>query len=177
MTTKNNQKSEDKETEEKQIKAYQDDYFSKGHWLRKIWQTLLVLFGWICVFIPIIVTVLSYLGVEYHLFKPIWTYREGIFEIKFIGILLLFLFVMALVFSVSMSLIQNRKRDRLVEQWPTFNPINQKRRTTELDKFMDKRFGPEEARQNARNYRVELEQNLETHEIKKLFNAHDIDDL
>ncbi|GEN94531.1 hypothetical protein [Pediococcus ethanolidurans] len=170
------QKTKEEKTSQIQS-AYTDHYFEKGHWWLKVWQTLVALFGWICVVVPLIVTILSYLGVKYHFFKPLWTYREGIFEIQFIGVILLFAFVMVLVFSVSMALIQNRKRDRLVEQWPTFNPINQKKRTTELDQFMDRRFGPEKARQNTRNYRVEPEQNLKTHEIKQLFDQHHIDDL
>ncbi|WP_412989413.1 hypothetical protein ACLJJ6_10670 [Pediococcus siamensis] len=168
---------EDTTEKKTQKQPYTDAYFEKGHWGLKLWQTIVALLGWAGVLIPLFVTALSYLGVRYHWFKPLWTYREGIYKIRFIGVVLLFAFVMVLVFSVSMAIIQNRKRDRLVEQWPTYNPINQKKRTSELDLFMDKRFGKAEFRQNVRNYRVEPEQNLETHEIRQLFDAHDIDDL
>ncbi|GEL15973.1 hypothetical protein [Pediococcus cellicola] len=169
-------KKKTKNDDETQM-AFTDHYFEKGHWLLKIWQTIVALLGWLGVFIPLVVTGLSYFGVKYHFFKPLWIYREGIFEVQFISVILLFSFVMVLVFSVSMALIQNRKRDRLVEQWPTFNPINQKKRSTELNQFMDQRFGPAEKRQNVRNYQVEPEQNIETHEIKQLFDQHHIDEL
>ncbi|MFC6169411.1 hypothetical protein [Loigolactobacillus jiayinensis] len=156
---------------------YTDLYFGHGHWLLKIWQTLVALLGWLCVFIPLIITVLSYVGVRYGTFKPIWRYTEGIFEIRFISVVLLFLASVALIFTVSMTIIQARKRDRLVEQWPTFNPINQKARETELDQFMKQRFGSDEFRQNVRNYRVEPEQNLDTDAIRKLFDQQHLDEL
>lgn len=168
-----------KKNDEQQIsqQLYTDLYFSSGHWLLKIGQTLVALFGWLCVFIPIIITGLSYLGVRYGYFKPIWRYTEGIFEIRFISVVLFFLASVALIFSVSMTIIQDRKRDRLVEQWPTFNPINQKARETELDQFMRQRFGSDEFRQNVRNYRVESDQNLDTDLIHKLFDQQHLNEL
>jgi len=84
---------------------------------------------------------------------------------------------MTLIFAVSMTIIQNRKRDRIVEQWPTFNPINQKERKKTIDDFIDKRFGPKEFRENVRNYTVKPEQNLETHQIQELYAKKDLDDV
>lgn len=156
---------------------YTDDYFSRGHWGLKIWQTFVAIMGWLCVLVPVFITVWSYLGTTIGKVQPIWRYHEGIFEIQFIGIILLFLAVVSLIFTVSMTIIQTRKRDRLVEQWPTFNPINQKARETELDKFMNNRFGDDQFRQTVRNYRVESDQNLDTDEIHQLFDQQHLDDL
>lgn len=148
---------------------YTDDYFAKGHLGLKLWQTLVALIGWLCVFVPILVTVISYIGVRFGGIQPLWRYHEGIYEIQFIGVILLFLASVALIFTVSMTIIQVRKRQRLVEQWPTFDPISQKARETELDKFMNQRFGTPEFRQHCRNYRVEADQNLDTDQIQSLF--------
>lgn len=150
---------------------YTDEYFEKGHWLLKIRQTLAAILGWVCVVVPMLITGWSFYGVETGHVKPFWSYGEGIFEIHFIGVILLFLAAVALIFTVSMTIIQVRKRDRLVEQWPTYDPINQKARETELEKFMDKRFGEPEFRENVRTYRVTPDKNLDTDEFQKLFDA------
>ena len=84
---------------------------------------------------------------------------------------------MTAIFSTGMTIIQNRKRDRVVEQWPTFNPINQKKRKKTIDDFIDNRFGDQEFRENVRSYDVQPEQNLETHQIQKLYAKKDLDDV
>lgn len=150
---------------------YTDDYFDHGHWLLKIRQTLAAVLGWICVAVPMLITTWSFYGVESGKIKPLWSYAEGIFEIHFIGVILLFLVAVAFIFTVSMTIIQVRKRDRLVEQWPTYDPINQKARETELEKFMDRRFGDPEFRENVRTYRITPDKNLDTDEFQQLFDA------
>lgn len=156
---------------------YTDAYFEKGHWGLKIWQTLIALFGWLAVIIPIVITVTAFWASFDPRVPHVWSYPEGIAEIKFIGILLIFSLIMAIIFSVSMTLIQNRKRERLVQQWPTYNPINQKKREQTLAHFIDQRFGPEEFRESVRTYDVQPEQNLATDTIKELYQKHHLDDL
>lgn len=165
-----------KKQENKQ-QLYTDEYFEKGHWLLKIRQTLIGLIGWLAVIIPIVITVTAFWASFDPKIPHIWSYSEGILEIHFIGVILLFAFVMSGIFSISMTIIQNRKRQRLVQQWPTFNPINQKKRENTIDTFIDKRFGNKEFRENVRTYNVQPEQNLDTDEIQKLYDAHDINDL
>ncbi|AVW11019.1 hypothetical protein [Lactiplantibacillus paraplantarum] len=156
---------------------YSDAYFDSGHWGLKIWQTIVGLVGWLAVIIPITVTILSIWSSYNHRIPRFWYYHEGIFEFKFIGILLVFCFALASLFAVTMTIIQNRKRERVVEQWPTFNPINQKKRQQLLAKFMDDRFGNAEFRENTRYYRVKPEQNLDTDQIQQLYQKNDLDDL
>lgn len=156
---------------------YTDEYFEKGHWILKIRQTILSLIGWAAIIIPIVITVTSF-GTHFDSRIPhIWSYSEGILEIRFIGVILLFTFVMSGIFSISMTIIQNRKRQRLVQQWPTFNPINQKKRESTIDDFIDKRFGDKEFRENVRTYNVQPEQNLDTDEIHRLYDKNHINDL
>ncbi|RRK10571.1 hypothetical protein D1831_06835 [Lactiplantibacillus garii] len=165
------------ETAQQRQQLYTDAYFERGHWLLKIWQTLVGLLGWVAVIVPILITVLSYWSSYDARIPRFWSYQEGIFEIKFIGILLLFAFALASLFAVTMTIIQNRKRNRVVEQWPTFNPIDQKRRQKLLAHFMDARFGTPAFRENTRYYRVKPEQNLDTDEIQHLYDDHDLNEL
>lgn len=156
---------------------YTDKYFEKGHWLLKIWQTIIAIIGWFAVIVPIVITITSFWASFDPKIPHIWSYSEGISEIRFIGVLLVFSFIMSFIFSVSMTIIQNRKRDRLVEQWPTFNPIGQKKRERTIDTFIDQRFGNKEFRENVRTYDVQPEQNLDTDQIQKLYEEHNLDDL
>lgn len=156
---------------------YTDKFFESGHWLLKIRQILIAIIGWLAVIIPIVITVLAFWASFDSRVPHLWSYHEGIYEIKFIGIILIFAWVMTLIFAISMTIIQNRKRDRIVEQWLTFNPINQKERKKTIDDFIDKRFGPKEFRENVHNYTVKPEQNLETHQIQKLYAKKDLDDV
>jgi hypothetical protein len=164
-------------TDKERQQLYSDAYFEKGHWGLKIWQTLIAIVGWFCVVVPLVITITSFWASYNPKVPHIWSYNEGIFEIKFIGVILLFSFVMAVMFAVSMTIIQNRRRDRLAEQWPTFNPINQKRREVELENFMQERFGDQEFRENVRYYEVQPEQNLDTDDIQNVYQESDLDDL
>ncbi|GEP19501.1 hypothetical protein [Pediococcus argentinicus] len=156
---------------------YSDSYFEKGHIGLKIWQTFIAILGWFAAIIPVVITVTAFLASYNPKIPHIWSYKDGIFEIKFLGILLLFSFSMAFLFAVSMTLIQNRRRDRLIEQWPTFSPINQKKRGQALEDYMSKRFGDKEFRENTRYYEVAPDQNLDTHVISKLYDDLDINDM
>ncbi|WP_119318035.1 hypothetical protein [Companilactobacillus formosensis] len=162
--------------EDKQ-QLYTDKFFESGHWLLKIRQVLIATIGWLAVIIPIVITVLAFWASFDSRVPHLWSYHEGIYEIKFIGVILIFAWVMTLIFAISMTIIQNRKRDRIVEQWPTFNPINQKERKKTIDDFIDKRFGPKEFREHVKNYTVKPEQNLETHQIQKLYAKKNLDDV
>jgi uncharacterized membrane protein len=162
--------------EDKQ-QLYTDKFFESGHWLLKIRQVLIAIIGWLAVIISIVITVLAFWASFDSRVPHLWSYHEGIYEIKFIGVILIFAWVMTLIFAISMTIIQNRKRDRIVEQWPTFNPINQKERKKTIDDFIDKRFGPKEFREHVKNYTVKPEQNLETHQIQKLYAKKNLDDV
>lgn len=163
--------------EETKQQLYTDQYFESGHIFLKIWQTIVAILGWLAAIIPIAITITSFWASFDSRIPHIWAYHEGIHELLFIGIILVFAFSMTAIYSITMTLIKNRKRDRLVEQWPTFNPINQKKRKKVIDDFIDQRFGDQEFRENVRTYNVQPEQNLETHEIKKLYARKDLDDI
>lgn len=163
--------------EKNQQQLYTDKYFESGHILLKIRQTIVAIIGWLAVIIPIVITVTSFWASFNPKIPHIWSFSEGIYEIKFIGIILVFAWVMTVIFSTGMTIIQNRKRARVVEQWPTFNPIDQKKRKQTIDDFIDQRFGDQEFRENVRSYDVQPEQNLETHEIQKLYAKKDLDEV
>ena len=127
--------------------------------------------------VPVVITATALWAQSDPRVPHLWTDPEGSFEITFLAAVLLYSLAMARLFAVSMTIIQNRRRERLAEQWPTFNPINQRKRESRLEKFMTDRFGDEEFRENVKYYEVEPEQNLDTDEIHRLYQKANLDDL
>lgn len=89
--------------------SYSDLFFEKGHWFLKIKQLLIALLGWSCFIVPTFITIASFL---YAISKgkygiAFWKYYEGVFEIKFLLILLAFCVVITFTYAASMTIIQN----------------------------------------------------------------------
>lgn len=156
----------------KKDQLYTDEYFESGHIWLKIRQTVIAIVGWMLVFIPLLVTVMSVAGFYNHRIWQFWRSKTGILQVQFFALVLLFMFILTAIFTISMAIIQNRKRERLVEQWPTFDPIDQKKRKQELNTFMNQRFGAAEFREHVQTYQVRPNQNLATDEIQRVFKNH-----
>ncbi|QIL51278.1 hypothetical protein G7084_05000 [Weissella coleopterorum] len=147
--------------------GYTDDYFAKGHWLLKIWQTSVAIFSWLCVIVPSFITIETFLahitkGKRGHAF---WTYSEGTNEIWFLIYLLLFAASITLIYATSMTIIQNFRREGTIEKWPTFDSIDDISKKKLSDNFMNKRFGSRALRHNVRYFEVQPEQNLADNEL------------
>lgn len=57
--TKQNPSDRQKDVDDRQ-QLYTDKYFESGHWLLKIWQTIIAILGWLAVILPITITVTSF---------------------------------------------------------------------------------------------------------------------
>lgn len=80
---------------------YRDYYFERGHWGLKIWETLVAIFMWILMFIPCVITGMTYWAYRTggrHGFY-FWHYREGFQELDFLMIFLAFALGMIAVFA------------------------------------------------------------------------------
>lgn len=102
---------------------YHDKYFERHHWLLKIWQTLIMLLGWVVLFIPIFITSATYLayrtnGRHGHFF---WHYKEGFQELNFLMVFLLFALGMISVFCLTMGYVQTQRMKGLTTKWPMFD--------------------------------------------------------
>ncbi|GEK29668.1 hypothetical protein [Furfurilactobacillus siliginis] len=149
-------------------RTYADNYFSRGHQGLKIWQTLVVIFGWVLLVIPLVFVTGGLLQGWPH---TIWQHAHNRSNILATIMILLFAFVLAGMFSITATLIQNRRRKRIVRQWPTFNLQTTTAKTDALEKYMTTKFGSEEERLNVRNYQVQPEQNLDTDTFQKIISA------
>lgn len=160
------------EAAEKKEYGYSDLFFEKGNYLLKIVQTLLSILGWICLIVPTFITISSFL---YYLTSGkygwrFWNYAEGILEIKFLLIIITFCVVITFTYAVSMTIIQNNRRESVIEKWPTFDSVSSIQRRRKVDEFMTERFGTEDFRHNVNYFEVAPEKNLETDELSNLLN-------
>lgn len=157
------------------MQSYQDEYFEHGHWLLKIWQTLIMLLSWVALFIPIIVTIGSYLAHRTHGRRgfAFWRYAEGFRELDFLAIFLSFAAGVIAVFCLAMSYIQWQRSRGLVDTWPMFNLVQNQQKSRRAEKFMTKRFGNQQFRQSQRFYTVQPDQNLTKNQLKAIVNGKD----
>lgn len=151
-------------------RTYADNYFSRGYGGLKFWQTLAVIFGWILLVAPLVFIAG---GLSQGWRHTIWQHARSRNNIWATILILLFAFVLAGMFSITATLIQNRRRKRIVRQWPTFNLQTTTAKTAALEKYMTVNFGSEETRLNVRNYQVQPEQNLETDTFQKIISAQE----
>lgn len=69
-----------------------------------------------------------------------------------------------------MTIIQNNRRESVIEKWPTFDSVSSIQRRRKVDEFMTERFGTEDFRHNVKYFEVAPEKNLETDELSNLLN-------
>lgn len=148
-----------------QPELYTDDFYQPGHWLLKIRQLFFGILGWIVAAIPLIVAYL----IMTRTTITIMGYRVQLamdhFTAVYLIVILLFCFGVTGVVSLTLVLIQNRKRKQIVEQWPTYDPLVAKHHEAVLEQFISDRFGNQAFRQHVRHYTVQPDQNLKTSEL------------
>jgi hypothetical protein len=154
-------------------KNYHDAYFESGHIFLKIWQTIVMILGWLVFFAPCVITGATYLahlthGKYGHYF---WHYSEGFDMINLTIVLLLFAVAMIAVFCVSISYVQYQRARGLVTKWPMYDIADNKKKRQRAEDFMTKRFGPAELRRNVKYYEVQPEQNLSKSTFKDVING------
>lgn len=154
---------------------YRDKYFERGHWKLKIWQTLIMLLSWLVLIIPIAITTATYLaylthGRHGHYF---WYYAEGFQELNFLIIFLTFALGMVAVFCLTMSYIQTQRAHGLVDKWPMFDINKNRWERAAAEKFMKKRFGKREQREQLQRFTVKPEQNLSKNQLRDVINGEE----
>lgn len=148
-----------------QPNLYTDDFYQPGHWLLKIRQSCFGLLGWGVTAIPLIMAYLIMTRTTITIMGHPIRLNVDPFTTSYLAIILLFCFGVAGVVSLTLVLIQNRKRNRIVEQWPTYDPLKAKHHEEVLEQYISNRFGDQSYRQSIRHYTVQPEQNLPTDEL------------
>ena len=158
-------------------KNFKDDFYARGHWGLKIWQTVVTLVCWLLFIIPGVITGMTYVA---HLTRGrygwfFWHYPEGMMTIAFLLTVLAFACGMIAVFCLASAFIQNQRRYGLSEKWPLVD-LNQNQQEINLaEKFMTQHFGPPTVRHNIRTYTVRPEHNLATDQLKEIIHGKEQD--
>lgn len=164
---------------EKNVKTdtygYSDLFFEKGNYIFKIKQICYSLIGWVFFFVPSTITILNYLyfiSPKQHGVK-FWEYKEGFQMINLLIILFVFAAFITLVYTATMTIIQNNRRESFVEKWPTFDLVSSIERQNRASQFMTERFGIEEFRTEIRYFEVTPDKNLQNNELSRIINKED----
>lgn len=153
---------------DKQEIAYQDDYFARRHWVRKIWQTLVALLCWLVLLTPCVITLGTYLayvtdGRRGFFF---WHYREGFGELDLLIVLLVIIGVVTAIFCLLVGAVQNRRRKRVLEKTPQYDQQESTRQVILARQLAVKHFGARHARHTVRYYEVKPAQNFTKDELR-----------
>ena len=149
--------------------VHKDYYFAKKHIFIKIWQTVVAFLCWILMLIPCVVTISSYLAYLTRQTKGFyfWHYLEGFRELSRLLIFLLFVSGMMAVFCLTVSFIQNQRRNNLTEKWPMYDMKKSNLNQRKVNILATRKFGTVSFRQNIPFYVVKAKQNFAKNELKK----------
>lgn len=149
--------------------VHKDYYFAKKHIFIKIWQTVVAFLCWILMLIPCVVTISSYLAYLTRQTKGFyfWHYLEGFRELSLLLIFLLFVSGMMAVFCLTVSFIQNQRRNNLTEKWPMYDMKKSNLNQRKVNILATRKFGTVSFRQNIPFYVVKAKQNFAKNELKK----------
>ncbi|SQG82655.1 Uncharacterised protein [Streptococcus uberis] len=122
--------------------------------------------------LPTFITVSSYIFFvsQHQLGWGIWSYQEGIKLVSFLIVLFIFAAFMTMIYTVTMTIVQNNRRESFVEKWPTYDSVSSIERQKKASQFMEERFGKEDYRINVRYYDVMPEKNLANNELANVIN-------
>ena len=154
--------------------AFTDAFFEKGNIFLKLRQILVAALGWICFIIPTFITSCTYLyycsngefGIRF------WKYSKGVLEIKFLALILTFFSIITFIYATSMTIIQNNRRESVVEKWPTFDSVSSIERKEKAERFMSERFGEENIRHNLKYFEVLPEKNIQSGELSRVLQVN-----
>ena len=124
---------------------------------------------WIMMLIPCLITISSYIAYLTNGKRGIyfWYYLEGFRKLNFLIIFLVFLIGMIAVFCLTVSFIQNQRRNGLIEKWSMFDVKKSNLNQRQANLLATKKFGPISFRQNISYYVVTSEQNFQKNELRK----------
>lgn len=119
--------------------------------------------------IPCIVTISSYLAylTDHKDGFYFWYYFEGFRELNFLVVFLFFLIGIIAVFCITVSFIQNQRRNHLTEKWPMFDVKKSNLHQRRANVLATSKFGTVSFRQNIPYYVIRPEQNFQKNELRK----------
>ncbi|AVK62392.1 hypothetical protein C5Z25_11760 [Lactobacillus sp. CBA3605] len=150
-----------------------DSYFGSGHFLTKIWQTIMVIIFWICVAVPVYWTISSTLLINNHRFLHAWRYEEGRTLFYFFDRFFIIAFIILAIIVIISTVHNNHRVKQHVEKKIQYDDAQLQARKQQLETFYTTRFADRHYRETVRNYHVKPEQNLEINEIHKLYKEED----
>ncbi|MFT8424742.1 MAG: hypothetical protein ABF630_04615 [Liquorilactobacillus sp.] len=146
---------------------YDDLFFEKGHLGLKIWQTLVAIFSWAFVIIPVIITGFSFSVTRWELNSKLnfWKYDFEFQTFKIIFELLVFFTIIGVIFTITSTIVQNNRREALSEKWTLFDSMEDLRRQERFEAYANRKFGSKKYRESISFYSLKEEDNLADDEI------------
>lgn len=146
-----------------------DDYFSKGHWLIKISQTIVSIFMWIVVITPLVITFSSTIFTRsYHMIYQ-WHFKSGLLIYH---ILTRDLFIFFFIFSIIGFFLTIKNNYIITNQYKKkvmYDEISAQKKRKLLENFYTERFGEKILRESSNYLKISPEKNVNDDEISEYF--------
>lgn len=152
-----------------------DTYFKPGHYLLKIFQTIIAFIGWIAIVLPFIWILLPFIFPTLARKDHFLVYKEEVATFKFLFVLLSILFLSILLMDIALTLWNNYRFKYHLQVRAQYDEKRVHIRRELLKREYDQRFGPDKFRKEVQYYSVKEEQNLENDFIKKLYRKGRVD--
>ena len=149
-----------------------DWFFGSGHARTKVAQLILIVIGWIFVVLPVAITASALLNRDNG--GGWWSYQEG-FDLwdeamRLLGILTIFFIIGFLVLHlVHRSTAKERNRRK------TYDEERLALRLEVAEAWYAEKFGPETLRLQQRTTQIKPYSDIETYELRGLYDANGID--
>lgn len=146
-----------------------DKFFDGKHPLLTIRQSLLALLGWCGVLLQFVWILFPSLFPKTAAHFNFRTYAEGYVTFDLLKIFLGVAFLIILVVYLILTIKNNRHFKSTLRNTTMYDEEKLAGRKQALDEFYTERFGTKEFRESVQFYSVTEEQNLETDDIKNLY--------
>lgn len=146
-----------------------DKFFSKGNWWLTVRQSLIIAVSWVGVLLPIVWLFFPFFFPKIAPSLGFLIYKEGLLTFKFVQMFLFISFVLFVLIFIGLTLYNNYRFKHIYRHKVMYNEERLEKRKAALDSFYTERFGEKEFRETVQYYSVSAEKNIETDEIKKLY--------
>ncbi|KRL67304.1 hypothetical protein [Companilactobacillus versmoldensis] len=153
---------------------YEDKYFNPGNGFLKFKELMITIAGWIFV-LSLMTFVLISIGSNN--IPSLIPHSKGLYAVNHLAIILISLSIISFLICIFLTIMNNYRNNSFFDTNSVLEVDRQKKREKIYEKFVTKRFGNQEYRQNIKICNIKPEQNLPVDCYLNLYNQNDLNDV
>ncbi|WP_423364318.1 hypothetical protein [Mycoplasma sp. P36-A1] len=146
-----------------------DKFFEKGNFWLTFRQGTITLLSWLGVILPVVWLFFPFFYPNLAADIGFLIYKEGLQIFKFLMSFLIYVFIFFIIVFVLLTLHNNHQFKNTYQNKTMYNEKRLEERKEVLNDFYYERFGDKEFRENVTYYSVSEDKNIDTDQIKELY--------